>query len=110
MEMIIFKDGRKYYFVKRNEIKWIESCNGILKIHVNDKYFISKMTLQNLKEKLSSDNFIQISRSKIINLQNIKELINIGTSNDFDVILDDSTVLKWGRRYKKNFPELLLIK
>lgn len=110
METIIFKMGRKYSFVKRNEINWIESSNGILKIYVDNKYFIAKTSLQGLKNKLPSETFIQISRSIIVNLQKVKELINSGKSNELVVVLNDSTTLKWGRRYRENFPELLLIK
>ena len=66
MDIMILKMGKKYSFVKGSDINWIESNKGILKIHVDKKYYIVKISLQELKSKLSSDDFIQISRSKII--------------------------------------------
>ena len=110
MDTIIVKVGKKYSFLKKDDIKWIESDNGYLKIYIEDKYHILLMTLKDFEEKLNSENFIRISRSNIINVLMVKEMIDSDKSNDFKVIMNDNTTLKWGRRYRNNFPDLLLLK
>ena len=110
METIIVKIGKKYSFLRMDEIKWVESDNGYIKIHIDDKYYLVRMSLQNFKKKLDSKNMIQISRSKIINTLKIKEIIDSDSSHDFTVVLKDDTALKWGRHYRENFPTLPLIK
>ena len=109
-ETIIIKAGKKYSFIKTDKIKWIESDSGYLKIYVEDKYYVVAMTLQNIEKKLDPYNFKRISRSKIINVLKIKEMTDSEDSNEFTVILSDSTILKWARRYRSNFPKLLLLK
>ena len=110
METVIVKIGRKYSFVKLDEIKWIESDRGYLKIFVENKYYIVRMTLKEITKKLDTLKFIRISRSKVINIFKIKEVIDSENANDYVVVLNDNTMLKWGRRYRNNFPEFLLIK
>ena len=110
MDTIIIKIGKRYSFIKVNDIKWIESDSGYIKIHSDTKNFIVRMTLQDFESKLVSENLIRISRSKIINMIKIKEVIDSEKSNDFTVVLNDNTSLKWGRRYRENFPTLPLIK
>ncbi len=110
MDTIIIKIGKKYSFIKINEIKWIESDSGYIKIHSDNKSYIVRMTLQDFESKLVSNNLIRISRSKMINMIKIKEVIDSEKSNDFTVVLNDNTALKWGRRYRGNFPALPIIK
>ncbi len=110
METIIVKVGKKYSFIKMDEIVWIESDKGYLKIHINNNYFTLKMTLHAIMKKLNSKKFIRVNRSNIINVFKIKEMIDSQKSNDYTVILNDNTKLKWARFYRKNFPSLLLLK
>lgn len=110
MDRIIVKAGKKYSFLKKNEIKWIESDNGYLKVHIDDNYYVIAMSLHEMENKLNSENFVRISRSKIINILKIKEVVDSEDSNNYTVTLNDSTVLNWARRYRNNFPNLLLFK
>ncbi len=110
MDTMIVKTGKKYSFLKMDDINWIESDKGYLKIHVDNKYYVAAMSLQDINSKLDPNCFTRISRSMIINILKIKEMIDSEKSSDFTVILDDSTVLKWARQYRKNFPDLLLVK
>ena len=110
METIIVKIGRKYSFVNTDEIRWIESDKGYLRIVVEDNYYIVRMTLKEIIKKLDSVKFTRISRSKIINIFKIKEVIDSENANEFIVVLNDSTVLKWGRRYRNNFPGFPIFK
>ena len=107
--MIIVKIGRKYSFIRTDEIKWIESEKGYLKIYVGNEHYLVTMSLKGIKKKLDSENFIRINRSNIINVSMIKEMIGSDNSKDYKVILKDKTVLKWGRRYRTNFPDRLLV-
>lgn len=110
METIIVKIGRKYSFLNMNEIKWIESESGYLKIFVDGNYYLIRMTLKDVIKKLDPSKFIRISRSKIINILKIKEMMDSEKGNDYTVILNDNTSMKWAKQYRKNFPDFLLIK
>lgn len=110
MKKIIVKIGKKYSFVNMNEIKWIESDKGYLKIFVDDNYFLVKMSLKEIMTKLDSNDFIRISQSRIINALKIKEMTDSNRGNEFSVLLNDNTRFQWGRHYRKNFPGYLLLK
>lgn len=110
MEMLIIKIGKKYFFLNKNKIDWIESEGSYLKIHTENKYYIIRMSLIDIESKLNSDIFIRINRSTIININKVKELTDTKQSTEFVVVLNNETILKWKRRYRKNFPETLLVK
>ncbi len=110
LDKIIIKIGRKYYFLDKSSIDWIEADEGYIKVHSNQKYFHLRMTLRDIEKKLNSDYFIRINRSTIVNMQKIKELETGQQSTEFIVRLENDVRLNWRRQYRKNFPVSMVYK
>ncbi len=108
--LIIIKVGKRYFFIKPEEILWLEADRGYVKIHLGERYYTVSMSLQEMEKKLNPERFIRISKSHIINLMMVQQLTDSQMSHEFTVKLKDNTELTWGRGYRKNFPRRLVIK
>ena len=57
-----------------DDILFIESMGDYVRFVTNDKKYITHNTLKNLEEKISSDHFMKVHRSYIINLRKIDDI------------------------------------
>ena len=106
MEKFLIKIGRKHLFFDKREIDMVEADSNYIRVFVNDSSYIIRNTLRSVEEKLDPDIFMRINRSTIINVDRIRELIE-NEKNEYEVILKDKKIIKWGRQYRKNLSRFL---
>jgi two-component system LytT family response regulator len=66
--------GERLVFVKTSQIDYIESAGNYLVLHAGKESHVVRETLSGLEEKLDPKHFLRISRSTLVNLDQIKEL------------------------------------
>jgi two-component system LytT family response regulator len=66
--------GEKVVFVKTEHIEYIESAGNYVVLHAGKETHVVRDTLTALEEKLDPRQFLRISRSTLVNLDQIKEL------------------------------------
>ena len=109
MSRIIVRVGKSFFFLKSDEIDYIESEHNYIRIHRGDKSFLLKKTLSDIRKELDSDRFVRINRSKIVNIDRVKEIKEV-ENYKFRVVLDTGTSWTLGRRSKENLLKALKIK
>ena len=109
MNRIIVRVGKSFFFLKLDEIDYIESEHNYIRIHRGDKSFLLKKTLRNIWKELDTDRFIRINRSKIVNIDRVKEIKEV-ENYKFRVVLDTGASWTLGRRSKENLLNALKIK
>lgn len=102
--MIIRQSGR-IFFLKINQIEYIEASGNYMKIHSNDESYLLRDTLNAMEKKLDPENFIRIHRSVIVNIEFIKE-IKPWFNGEYLVFLKNGTKLTSSKTYKNNFLKL----
>jgi two-component system LytT family response regulator len=68
------RTGERVVFVKTAQIEYIESAGNYVVLHSGKENHVVRETLTALEEKLDPRQFIRISRSTLVNLEQIKEL------------------------------------
>ena len=66
--------GEKVLFVKTEHIDYIESAGNYVVVHVGKENHVVRDTLTALEQKLDPKQFLRISRSTLVNLDQVKEL------------------------------------
>jgi two-component system, LytTR family, response regulator len=66
--------GERVLFVKIEQIDYIESAGNYVVVHVGKENHVVRDTLTALEEKLDPKQFLRISRSTLVNLDQVKEL------------------------------------
>jgi two-component system LytT family response regulator len=105
LERMVVKSVGRVFFLKTEEIDWIEASGNYLKLHVGRDAHMIRETMNAVEAKLDPSQFMRIHRSTIVNVDRIKELHPM-FSGDYSVILRDGTELALSRNYRERFLEL----
>jgi two-component system LytT family response regulator len=105
-ERILLKSGGDIYFLKADEIDWIEADGDYMKFYAGGRTHLLRETMGRLEDKLDPQQFIRIHRSTIVNLSRVKKL-SPSFAGEYAVILQDGTKLRLSRGYHGRLQELL---
>lgn len=105
LERIVIKSVGRVFFLKTDEIDWIEAAGNYVKIHVGRESHMIRETMNGIEAKLDPETFLRIHRSTVVHIDRIKELHPM-FSGDYSVILKDGTELALSRNYRERFLEL----
>ncbi len=71
---IAVRDGEKVVFVKTALIEYVEAAGNYVVLHAGKENHVVRETLTALEEQLDPKQFVRISRSTLVNVDQIKEL------------------------------------
>ena len=103
---IAIKTGRSILFLSPEEIHWIEASKTKTLFHTTGGPYLVHEGISRLQEDLDPEKFVRISRSTIVNIDQIREL-QPWFRGDSRVILHDGTILMWSRLYVSRLREIL---
>ncbi|NBB73057.1 MAG: response regulator [Bacteroidetes bacterium] len=98
LKRIPVRNGRRVFFVDVSAIDWMEAADNYVCLHVGPRRHFVRSTLSDLDEQLDPAHFLRIHRSRIVNIDRIREIHPRG-SGDSMIILDDGTELLSSRTY-----------
>lgn len=99
LKRFIVRDGGRLFFIRAEEIDWIEAADNYVRLHCNGGMHLIRATLATLEGKLDPDLFLRIHRSTIVNVDRIKEM-QPWNSGEYIVFLHNGTKLKLSRTFK----------
>jgi two-component system LytT family response regulator len=106
LERLVVKAAGRVFFLKCEEIDWIEAAGNYVRLHAGRDSHLLRETMNALEARLDPDKFLRIHRSTIINIERIKELHPL-FRGEHVVILRDGTRLTLGRGYRDRLQQLL---
>ncbi len=101
IERFIIKDSGRVFFLKADEVFWIEAQGNYVLMHTHKTKHIFREAISNLETSLNPQTFQRIGRSTIVNLDAVQELQPWFRGN-YKVILKDGTELKLSPHYRAN--------
>jgi DNA-binding LytR/AlgR family response regulator len=75
-DYIFVRSDRKMIKINFYEIKYVESLNDYIKIHLVDKTIITRETITNIEAKLPQKKFIRVHRSFMVSIDKIDSFTN----------------------------------
>ena len=105
LERIMIKSGGRVFFLRTEEIDWIEAHGNYLRLHARGEAHLLRETMGRLAAKLDKDKFLRIHRSALVRIESIKELQPL-FSGDYTVLLRDGTELTLSRSHRDKLLEL----
>jgi two-component system LytT family response regulator len=105
LDRVVIKTTNRVFFLRVDEIDWIEAAGNYLKLHVGPESHLLRETMGNLEARLDPDKFIRIHRSTIVNIERIQEL-QPWFHGDYVVVLRDGTQLTLSRSYRQKLQDL----
>ncbi len=105
-DRLVVKSEGKVFFLKTDEIDWIEAAGNYVRLHAGGESHLLRETMSGIQKKLNPNQFIRIHRSTFVNIEQIKEL-QPWFHGEYVVILKEGTQLTMSRGYRNNLTELL---
>jgi two-component system LytT family response regulator len=106
MERMVIKAGGRAFFLKTDEIDWVEAEGKYVRLHVGKESYLVREAISTLESQLDPKKFLRIHRSTIVNIDRVREL-QPWFHNEYRVILRDGTELMLSRSCRKRLSELL---
>ncbi len=101
-DSLFVKSEYKMVRIFLSEIKYIESSNEYIQIHlINDEPVTTLIRLKVIEEQLPKDKFMRVHRSFIVNLDRVKVI------ERNRIIYDHNVYIPVGEQYKENFQAFL---
>ena len=99
MDRLVVKSGGRLFFLRMDEIDWIEAAGNYVRLHVGAASHLLRETMNAIEGRLDPEKFFRIHRSRIVNIRRVKELLIAG-GGDYTVVLWDGTRLGLSRMYR----------
>jgi two-component system, LytTR family, response regulator len=105
-EKFLVKSAGRIFFVKAEEIDWIEAADYYVCLHVGGQSHLLRETMSEMEAKLDPERFCRIHRSTIVNLSRVRR-VQTRTGGEYVVILADETALRLSRGRKEQIEQIL---
>jgi len=105
-DRILVKSAGEIFFLKPEEIDWIEAEGDYMKFHVGGKVHLTRETMGKLSARLDPRRFIRIHRSAIVNVDRVAK-IKPALAGDYTVVLQDETKLKLSRSHHEGLAAIM---
>jgi two-component system LytT family response regulator len=99
LEKLMIRDGGRGFFLRTDEIDWIEAAGNYVRLHSGKEEHLYRETMTKLETQLNPERFARIHRSAIVNTERIKEL-QPWFRGDYVIVLRDNQKLTLSRTYR----------
>ncbi|HSB11940.1 MAG TPA: LytTR family DNA-binding domain-containing protein [Blastocatellia bacterium] len=106
LERLVIKMNGHVFFVKADEIDWLEAEGNYVRLHTGKESYLLRDTISALETQLDPKRFIRVHRSAIVNVDRITEL-QPWFHGEYRIILREGVQLTLSRTYREKLHELL---
>lgn len=106
IDRVVIKSGGRIYFLKTEEIDWVEGAGDYLTLHSGSQTHLIRETMGNFHATLDPQKFLRIHRSTIVNIERIKDIRPIH-KGEYVITLTSGISLKASRGYRHEIQSLL---
>ena len=99
-DRLVVKSGGRVFFVRTDEIEWIEAAGNYVRLHLATQTHVFRETMNDMEARLDSERFFRIHRSRIVNADRIKEL-QPWTSGEYLLVLQNGAHLRLSRKLSR---------
>lgn len=105
-DRLVVKSGGRLFFLRTDEIDWIEAAGNYVRLHVGNTSHLLRETMNAIEGRLDPEKFFRIHRSRIVNMERIQEM-QPWLNGEYAVVLRTGTRLTLSRGYREKLQERL---
>ena len=106
LQRLVIKSSGRVFFLRTEEIDWIEAAGNYLRLHVGQESHLMRDTMNSMESKLDPEKFLRIHRSTMVNFDRIKE-IQSWFNGEYVLILRNGQQITSSRGYREKISQLL---
>jgi two-component system, LytTR family, response regulator len=105
-DRLVVKSGGRLFFLRTDEIDWIEAAGNYVRLHVGNTSHLLRETMNAIESRLDPEKFFRIHRSRIVNMERIQEM-QPWLNGEYAVLLRTGTRLTLSRGYREKLQDRL---
>lgn len=105
-DRLVVKSGGRLFFLRTDEIDWIEAAGNYVRLHVGSSAHLLRETMNAIESRLDPEKFFRIHRSRIVNMERIQEL-QPWLNGEYAVVLRTGERLTLSRGYREKLQDKL---
>ena len=105
-DRLVVKSGGRLFFLRMDEIDWIEAAGNYVRLHVGTTSHLLRETMNAIEGRLDPEKFFRIHRSRIVNMERIQEM-QPWLNGEYAVVLRNGTRVPLSRGYREKLQERL---
>jgi two-component system LytT family response regulator len=106
LERLVIKMNGHVFFVKTEEIDWLEAEGNYVRLHAGKESYLLRDTISALEAQLDPRKFVRVHRSAIVNIDRIQEL-QPWFHGEYRILLGEGVQLTLSRSYRERLHEVL---
>ncbi len=106
LERLVVRSGGRVFFLRTEEIDWVEAASNYVRIHAGADSHLLRETMNGIEGRLDAEKFLRIHRSTIVNIDRVAEL-QPWFHGDYAVTLRDGTRLTLSRGHRDKLQQFL---
>jgi two-component system LytT family response regulator len=106
LERLVIKMNGHVFFVKTEEIDWLEAEGNYVRLHAGKESYLLRDTITALESQLDPRKFVRVHRSAIVNIDRIQEL-QPWFHGEYRIILGEGVQLTLSRSYRERLHEAI---
>lgn len=107
-DRLVVKSGGRLFFLRSDEIDWIEAAGNYVRLHVGPQSHLLRETMNAIEARLDPERFFRIHRSRIVNIERIQEM-QPWLNGEYSIVLKTGGRLTISRGYREKLQEKLRI-
>lgn len=107
-DRLVVKSGGRLFFLRSDEIDWIEAAGNYVRLHVGPQSHLLRETMNAIEARLDPERFFRIHRSRIVNVERIQEM-QPWLNGEYSIVLKTGGRLTISRGYREKLQEKLRI-
>ena len=105
-ERLVVRSGGRVFFLRTEEIDWVEAASNYVRIHAGADSHLLRETMNGIESRLDPEKFLRIHRSTIVNVERVAEL-QPWFHGDYAITLRDGTRLTLSRGHRDKLQQFL---
>lgn len=105
-QRLVIKNAGRITFLRVDEIDWIEAEGNYVRLHTGSESHLLRETMNGIEARLDARQFMRIHRSRIVNIDSIKEL-KPWFRGEYVVVLRGGEKLTLTRSYRDRLEQLV---
>ena len=102
---VVQRRGREVV-VPASDVNWIQAAGREVVLHLGERSYRLRESMQSVEQSLDPRAFVRVHRSRIVNLDRIREIYP-WAYGDFRIVMRDGTIVNFSRRYRSRLEELM---
>jgi two-component system LytT family response regulator len=105
-DRLVVKSGGRLFFLRADEIDWIEAAGNYVRLHVGNQSHLLRETMTAIESRLDPERFFRIHRCRIVNVERIQEM-QPWLNGEYSVVLRTGVRLTLSRGYREKLQDKL---